>query len=277
MTQPTAGKSSERTMERTIVITGASGGIGAAFARLAGARGARLVLAARREAELAEVAREAGPNALAVVADVTRRADVERILARALERFGHVDAWINNAGRGITRPVAELTDDDLDEMFLVNVKAALYGMQTVLPHFRVRGRGHIVNVSSMLGRVPMASTRSAYSAAKHALNSLTANLRMDLRAEFPGIHVTTVSPGVVATEFGVRALGGGLDSRRIPNAQPVEEVAAVLLDVLEHPRADVYTRAGMREAVAKYFAAEDMAAAEATFAPLAPQPAAPDR
>lgn len=262
------------TLDRNIVITGASGGIGAAFARLAGARGARLALAARREAELRQVAAEAGSNALAVVADVTRREDVERILADALARFGHVDVWINNAGRGISRPVAEITDEDLDEMIRVNLKSALYGMQTVLPHFRERGRGHIVNVSSMLGRMPFASVRSAYSAAKHALNSLTANLRMDLRRDFPGIHVTTVSPGVVATDFGLRARGGGVDSRKLPNAQPVEEVAAVLVDVIEHPRADVYTRLGMREAVARYFAAEDMAEVEATFAfpPPAAQP-----
>jgi NAD(P)-dependent dehydrogenase (short-subunit alcohol dehydrogenase family) len=169
-------------------------------------------------------------------------------------------------GRGITRPVAELTDEDFDDMMLVNVKSALYGMQAVLPHFQARGRGHILNISSMLGRVPFATQRSAYCAAKHALNALTAALRMDVRRTHPDIHISTVSPGVVATEFGVNARGGGMDSRRIPNAQPVEEVAAVLLDVVRHPRADVYTRDGMREMVVRYFAAEDMAEVEATLA-----------
>ena len=72
----------------------------------------------------------------------------------ALARFGRIDAWVNNAGRGITRPVAELTDEDFDEMMLVNVKSALYGIQAVLPHFKERRRGHIVNVSSMLGACP---------------------------------------------------------------------------------------------------------------------------
>ena len=255
------------TLDRTIVVTGASGGIGAAFARLAGTHGARLVLAARREPELTQVAREAGPDALAVVADVTHREHVARILAAAITRFGHVDVWVNNAGRGISRPVAELTDEDFDDMMRVNVKSALYGMQAVLPHFQSRGRGHIVNLSSMLGRVPFATQRSSYSAAKHALNALTACLRMDLRQAYPDIHVTTVSPGVVATEFGVNARGGGVDSRRIPGAQAVEEVAEVLLDVVRHPRADVYTRSGMRESVVRYFAAEDMAEVEVTFTP----------
>jgi NAD(P)-dependent dehydrogenase (short-subunit alcohol dehydrogenase family) len=260
--------------DRVVVVTGASGGIGAALAELLGRRGARPVLAARREPELAAAAARSGPQALAVVADVTRREDVERVLAVALARFAHVDAWVNNAGRGITRPVAELTDDDFDEMMRVNVKSALYGMQAVLPHFQARGRGHIVNVSSLLGRVPFASRRSAYSAAKHALNALTANLRMDLREAYPDIHVSTVSPGVVATDFGLHALGGGPDSRSMPFAQPVEEVAEVIAGVLAEPRPDVYTRPEARRMVAGYFAAEDMAAMERQLAvpPARPRP-----
>lgn len=259
--------------EKVVVITGASGGIGAATGRAVAKAGGRPVLAARREKELREVAAACGAEALAVVADVTRRADVQRILDAAIARFGHIDVWINNAGRGISKPVAELTDEDFDGMMLVNVKSALYGMQVVLPHFKERGRGHIINVSSMLGRVPFASIRSAYSAAKHALNSLTANLRMDLHATHPEIHVTTVSPGVVATEFGIHAMGGGPDSREMPMAQPVEEVAAVIVDVIERPRADVYTRPGLSERVVAYYSAEDMGAVEAQppFAPSAPR------
>lgn len=254
-----------------MVITGASGGIGAVLAELLGRRGARPVLAARREAELRDVASRSGPEALAVVADVTRREQVQGILDAALERFGRVDAWVNNAGRGITRPVSELTDEDVEEMVRINVLSALYGMQVVLPHFKERGAGHIVNVSSTLGRIPIVPLRSAYTAAKHALNALTASLRLELRDEWPGIHVSTVSPGVVATEFGVRALHGGRDSRLVPGAQPVEEVAAVIADLLEHPKADVYTRPETREVVAAYYAAEDMAAAEAL--PPFPPPA----
>jgi NAD(P)-dependent dehydrogenase (short-subunit alcohol dehydrogenase family) len=251
------------TLDKVIVITGASSGIGATLAVLAAGRGARVVLAARREAELAAVAARCGAQALAVTTDVTRRADVERLLARAVERFGRVDVWVNNAGRGITRTVSQLTDDDVDEMMRVNLKSALYGMQVALGHFGARGTGQIVNVSSMLGRIPFAPQRSAYNAAKHALNALTSSLRGELRASHPGIVVSTFSPGVVATEFGVHALGGGQDSREFPNAQPVEEAAAVLLDVIEHPRVDEYSRPGMRETVAAYFAAPDMAVAEA--------------
>jgi|SRR5215468_563835 len=248
--------------DKVIVITGASSGIGAATARVVGRRGASLVLAARREAQLQAVAADSGPRAFAVVADVTKRADVEALVAAALRRFGHIDVWINNAGRGITRPVAELTDEDFDEMMTVNVKSALYGMQAVLPHFKERRRGHIINIASVLSRLPFASFRSAYSASKHALMPLTANLRLDLRAEFPEIHVSSVIPGLVGTDFGLSAKHGGPDSRQLPNPQPVEEVAEVIADLIEHPRAEVYTRPIYKQQVAAYYAADDVATLE---------------
>jgi NADP-dependent 3-hydroxy acid dehydrogenase YdfG len=247
---------------KVIVITGASSGIGAALAELVSGQGARVVLIARREKELRAVAERCRPNALALVADVTRREEVEGALAASLARFGRVDVWVNNAGQGITRLVSELSDEDFDEMMRINVKSALYGMQAVLPHFREHGRGHIINVSSMLGRLPFAVVRSGYSAAKHALNALTANLRMELRAEYPGIHVTSVHPGVVATDFGVHARHGGTDSRHVQGAQTAQEAAQVIAGVIEHPSADVYTRPGARQMVAAYFSAEDMGLAE---------------
>ncbi|HET9950416.1 MAG TPA: SDR family NAD(P)-dependent oxidoreductase [Candidatus Eisenbacteria bacterium] len=256
---------------KVVVVTGASSGIGAALAEAVAAAGGRPVLAARREAELHAVASRCGAEALVVPADVRRREDVARILERALERFGRLDVWVNNAGRGISKPVSRLTDEDVDEMMSVNLKSALYGMQAVLPHFKERGTGQIVNVSSMLGRIPLAPMRSAYSAAKHALNALSGSLRGELAAEYPGIVVTTVSPGVVATEFGVSALGGGIDSRAIPGAQTAADVAAVILDAIRAPRADVYTRPQAKEQVAAYFAAEDMAAVEAASPFIAPR------
>jgi NADP-dependent 3-hydroxy acid dehydrogenase YdfG len=251
--------------DKVIVITGASGGIGAAAARLVSAHGAKVVLAARRADALREVAASCSGETLAVVTDVTRRADHERLLAEAIARFGHVDAWVNNAGRGITRSVLQVTDADLDEMMNVNMKSALYGMQVVTPHFQTRGTGHVINVSSMLGRIPMAPFRSAYCAAKHALNALTSCLRQDLAATHPGITVTTVSPGIVATDFGNNSLGGGPDSRVLPHAQDVAEVAEVIARTLAEPTADVYTRPGMRDMAVKYFGADDLAEAEKGF------------
>jgi NAD(P)-dependent dehydrogenase (short-subunit alcohol dehydrogenase family) len=247
--------------DQVVVITGASSGIGAVLARRVAALGGRPVLAARREPELRAAAERCGPQALAVVADVTRRHEVRRLLDAALA-LGRLDVWVNNAGRGITRPTSELSEEDFDEMMRVNVKSALYGMQAVLPHFKAQRRGHILNVSSMLGRVPVVPSRSAYGAAKHALNALTASLRMELRPEYPEIHVSTVSPAVVATEFGVHALGGGPDSRTLPHAQPVEEVAEAIVGLMLEPRADVYTRPGLQEQVVAYYAAQDIAEME---------------
>lgn len=244
---------------QVVVVTGASAGIGAALAAEVARRGGEVVLAARRQEKLEEVARTL-PSACAVVAaDVTRRDDVARIVSTALDRFRKVDVWVNNAGRCISKNVADLTDDDVDAMFRDNVKSALYGMQAILPHFQQRRRGHIINVSSMLARIPFASFRSAYSAAKHALNSLTENLRQDLAKDWPDIRVTTVMPGIVYTEFGLHALGGGADSRQIPGGQTPEQVGAILAGVIEMRRGgDVYTRPDAVERVVQYL--RDLAA-----------------
>jgi NADP-dependent 3-hydroxy acid dehydrogenase YdfG len=242
--------------DKVIVITGASAGIGRAAAVLFASRGARLVLVARRRELLDEVAASCGGNADPAVADVTRREEVNAVAARALDRFGRIDVWINNAGRGISRMPSELTDDDVDEMMLVNVKSAVYGMQAVLPHFKARGDGHIINISSMLGRVPFAVIRSAYSASKHFLNAITANIREEIHATHPQIQVSLVLPGVVATEFGLHARHGGVDSRAFPGAQTPEDVAQVIADVIESRRADVYTRPDGQQMVARYYASD---------------------
>lgn len=244
---------------QVIVITGASSGIGEAFSLLATSNGASVVLVARRADALAAVANACGPNALAVVADVTKRADVERVVSEGLARFGRIDVWINNVGQGITRNPSELTDDDIDQVMQVNVKSALYGMQAILPHFKERGRGQVINISSMLGRVPMAVIRSAYCGAKHFLNALTATFRTEVQATHPEIQFSLVSPGVVRTDFGLNALHGGPDSRSFPLSQSAEEVAAVIWQVVEQRTPDVYSRAGAKDMVLGYLAglAED--------------------
>jgi len=249
-------------MSQAIVITGASSGIGAALARQLGRRGDRVVLAARRQTELRRLADEIGTKAVPVVTDVTRRGDVEALRDRAIGAFGSIDVWVNNAGRGVSKNVLELTDEEVDEMMTVNVKSALYGMQAVLPHFIERGRGHVINVSSFLSRVPMATIRSAYSASKAALNSLTANVRMDLAAAHPGIHVTLVMPGLVSTEFAGHALHGTppMSPAAAAAAQTADEVAAVIAGVIDHPVAEVYTAPQLAPLARRYF--EDVGAFE---------------
>ncbi|MCC7008838.1 MAG: SDR family NAD(P)-dependent oxidoreductase [Acidobacteria bacterium] len=242
-------------MSRSIVITGASAGIGAALARHLAPAGARLTLVGRRRPELEAVAADCGPDTLAVGADVTDRTQVRHVVDQALRRFGGIDVWINNAGQGISRLPSELTDDDIDEMMRANVKSALYGMQEVLPHFKARGAGHVINISSELGRMPYVPVRAAYSGAKHYLNALTANFRDEVQAGHPAIHFSIVSPGVVRTEFGVRARHGGADSRLIPNSQSAEDVAAIIASVIDTKQKDVYTQPGALDRVLAYYRA----------------------
>ena len=240
--------------DTVVVITGASSGIGAALAELLARQGMSVVLAARRKDALETVAAKCGARSLVVVADVSVRANVRRIVDETLSRFGRLDVWVNNAGVGITRPPSELTDEDVDSIMQSNVKSALYGMQEVLPHFKARNAGHIINVSSMLGRVPFAAIRSAYCGAKHFLNALTATFRDEIRQTHPGIHVSLVSPGVVRTDFGLHAMHGGPDSRSLPGSQSAEEVAAVIAGVIASRAPDVYTRPGARQLVLDYYA-----------------------
>ena len=249
-------------MSKVIVITGASEGIGAELARQLGKQGHKLVLGARTESKLKQTADSIDAETLAVPTDVTKRTDAEKLRDQAIAKFGHIDVWVNNAGRGITRPVLELSDDDLDDMWSVNVKSVMYGAQAVVPHMRARKTGQIINVSSMLGRIPMASVRSVYSACKAAVNSLTANMRNDLRGS--GVDVTLIIPGMVATGF-------HMNTRHAPETRPeappgmqiqtAEEVAAVIVDVINKPVPEVYTNPAHAPVAAKYY--QDVAAFEA--------------
>jgi NADP-dependent 3-hydroxy acid dehydrogenase YdfG len=239
--------------ERVIVITGASSGIGEAAAGLLAGRGNMVVIVARRAEPLQAVASRCNGRAHAIAADMSQRPEVRRVVQEAIQRHGRIDVWINNVGQGITRPPSQLTDADVDLVMQVNVKSALYGMQEPLPHFKERGEGHFINISSMLGRIPYAVPRSAYCGAKHFLNALTATFREEVQATHPRIQVSLVSPGVVWTNFGLNALHGGPDSRQFPDGQTAEDVAEVIAGVVSSRAPDVYTRAGLRERVIDYY------------------------
>jgi len=128
-------------------------------------------------------------------------------------------------------------------------------MQVAVGHFIERGHGHVINISSFLGRVPLAPHRSAYNAAKAALAALMTNLRMDLRTTYPDIHMSLVMPGMVATEFGRNAIGSPPDTPIYsgPQVQSVETVADIDARTIEHPVAEVYTNPASVEMVRRYF------------------------
>jgi short-subunit dehydrogenase len=153
----------------------------------------------------------------------------------------------------------DFTEEDLDAMLAVNLKSAWYGIKAIIPYFQTRGQGRLINISSILGRVPLVTPRSAYSASKAALNSLTANLRMDLRAEYPDIHVSLVLPGPVATQFHNNALGGTPTGRGM-EMQSVEKVVEVIEQVIDNPVPEIYTDPASAKLVQRYLA--DIAAFE---------------
>ena len=254
-------------MSKVVVITGASEGLGEGLAVRLARAGHSVVIAARRKPELERVARLCGNRAVIVPTDVTRRKDVEHLRDASVKACGHVDVWVNNAGRGINQKVLDLTDDELDQMIAVNVKSALYGMQAIVPHFMERGSGHLINMSSFLARVPIATFRSAYNASKAALNALTANLRMDLAKTHPGVHVSLVMPSFVVTGFQKNALGGsppmGPSGTTGVKPQTVDEVALCVEQLIAEPKAEIYTNPASPPVAQRYFS--DVAAFEAAL------------
>ena len=183
-------------LDKTILITGASSGIGAAIARELGKAGARLALGARRTDRLEELAAEIGGEVLLRRLDVTDRADVASFAEAARERFGHVDVIVNNAGVMPLSPMASMKVDEWDRMVDVNIKGVLYGIAAVLPEMTARGSGHIVNIAS-IGALRVVPTAAVYCATKYAVRAISEGLRQ----ENDRLRVTCVHPGVVESEL----------------------------------------------------------------------------
>jgi NAD(P)-dependent dehydrogenase (short-subunit alcohol dehydrogenase family) len=182
--------------DRTVLVTGASSGIGRAVALAFAAAGARVALVARRRAALTEVARLAAGETLVLPADVTRRDEVRDCFAEAKAAFGRIDVVVNNAGILLPAPIPAITATDLDAMLRVNLFGALFVMQEALPIMQSQGSGSIVNVASLAGRRGV-SPLGGYCASKFALIGLTEALRTELH-DGP-IHVGLVLPGVIDT------------------------------------------------------------------------------
>ena len=186
---------------KTIVITGASSGMGAAAARHLAARGASVVLGARRtdriEALVCEIT-EAGGRAIAVQTDVTKREDFQRLIDVAIETYCRIDVLINNAGVMPLSPLERVKVDEWDQMIDVNLKGVLYGVAAALPHMIAQKSGHIINVSSVAGHKLFAGS-AVYSATKFAVRAFSEGLRQEMAPH--NIRTTILSPGAVKTEL----------------------------------------------------------------------------
>ncbi|MEU5258164.1 SDR family oxidoreductase [Amycolatopsis sp. NPDC021455] len=188
-------------LDKVVAITGASSGIGAATARELAARGAAVVLGARRTDRLdALVAgiRSGGGRAELVEADVTRRADLERLVALAVDRFGRLDVLVGNAGVARIAPVAALDVDDWDAMIDVNLRGVLHGIAAALPVFREQGRGHFVTTVSTSG-LKIVPGQAVYAGTKNAVRTLLEALRQESTDGV--LRTTAISPGYVRTEL----------------------------------------------------------------------------
>ena len=230
--------------DKVIIVTGASGGIGAATARLLSERGARVVLAARREEKLRQLEQEL-PDSLAVVADVSQASDIESLVSQAIERFGRVDGLVNNAGQGLHVPIESIRLDDYKAIMELNVYGPLLLMQAVLPHMRRQGGGVIVNVSS--GTTQMILTGvGAYASTKAALNMLSQVARAELAADH--IDVLLLHPYITQTQFHQNLRDSApIDSQRrsdMPPGHSPEFVAAYILRCIQTGETDIVLRPG---------------------------------
>jgi short-subunit dehydrogenase len=187
-------------MSRVALITGASAGIGAALARELAREGVDLVLTARREDRLRELAREiesTGRRAIVVACDVTRDGDLERAVAAAVERFGRLDIAVANAGFGVAGRAGELALEDYRRQLETNVFGVLRTLYAALPELK-KTRGQFVIVGSVAGHVPSPGT-SAYAMSKFAVRGLSESIHDELAAD--GVSVTLVSPGFVDSDI----------------------------------------------------------------------------
>jgi NADP-dependent 3-hydroxy acid dehydrogenase YdfG len=214
-------------MPQTLLITGASTGIGAATARHAVEAGWRVSLAARSEDKLRSLVEELGEdNALAHATDVTEFGEQEGLVAATLERFGQIDAAFANAGFGAARGFLKEDPEQWRRMILTNVLGVAYTIRAVMPHFLERNAGHYLLTSSVAGRRSLPG--SLYSASKMAVTGMGESLRQELRQhEGSQVRVTLVEPGVVDTPF--------FDSPPSIEALQPDDVARIVMFVLAQP------------------------------------------
>jgi NADP-dependent 3-hydroxy acid dehydrogenase YdfG len=218
---------------KTVLITGASSGIGEAAVRALASRGANLFIGARRDDRLATLARELGDNVAWRKLDVTDADDVEAFADAAEARFGRIDAIVNNAGVMPLSPLRALKRDDWKRMIDVNIHGVLNGIAAVLPRFIAQGAGHVVNVASVGAHI-VVPTAAVYCGTKYAVWAISEGLRQ----EHDEIRCTIICPGVTDTELGhditIPEIKEGLSQWRKKSLTP-DAIARAIRFALEQP------------------------------------------
>lgn len=224
--------------KQTIIITGATSGIGLATATAAAEQGAAVVLVARTGEALKQVAQEitaAGGRATTIVADVGNEAEVETVVDHAVETFGGFDTWVNDAGVGVYGDIMDLPSDEHQRLFQTNYWGVLYGSKAAVRHLENRkGGGTLINVGSINSdfAIPLLG---AYAASKHAVKGFTDTLRMELRQAGKPVQVTLIKPSGIGTPFSENARNHtGNEPQVAPPVYAPEVVAEAILHAATH-------------------------------------------
>ena len=232
--------------EQVVVITGASSGIGLTTARMAAERGAKVVLASRNEDALRKLAIEindSGADAVYVVADVGNEDDVNKIAAEALNRFGKIDTWVNNAGVSIYGDLEDVSTKDMRQLFETNFWGTVYGSLAAARNMKSRG-GAIINIGSTLSdrAIPL---QGIYCASKHAVKGFTDAFRMELEADDAPISVSLIKPSAIDTPYKEHAKNYlSIQPENPPPVYAPDTVAEAILHCAENPVRDVFVGGG---------------------------------
>ncbi len=235
--------------EQVVVLTGASSGIGREAAVMFGQRGASVVLAAREAEALEEVAREvelAGGKALAVPTDVGDWPQVEALARAAVDHFGRIDTWVNDAGVSVGGTVEATQIAEVERIFRVNVLGVIHGVKAALPYMSRQHAGTIINIGSVAG-VRAFPIQSVYSATKHAVKGLTEGLRLELWKKGGDFHVTFIAPAAINTPLFPQARTKfGTQLGPPPPIYDPRIVAESIVFAAEHPRRDIFVGGGAK-------------------------------
>ena len=224
---------------KVIIITGASSGIGRAVAIALGREGAKLVLVARREDRLKQLAEEISGDTLVLALDLRDKVQVEQMIQETFNRYSRIDVLINNAGFGFQGSVESTSPQIVREIFELNFEAALLASQLSIPIMRKQCGGHIINVSSVVGRraIPLSGI---YCATKFALNGISEALRIELKDS--NIDVSIVSPAATESEFGDHVRHGDVKAtfKAVGHVQTSEQVAVAIVRCIKDPKIEVF-------------------------------------
>ena len=226
--------------DKIVIITGASSGIGYATALSLAKEGAKLVVGARRTDRLEKLVKEIEENNGEILSqkfDVTKKSDCDDLVNTAIKKWGKVDVLVNNAGLMPLSFVKNLKVDEWDQMIDVNIKGVLYCTAAVLPHMREAKSGHIINISSVAGRIVFPAG-SVYCATKHAVTAFSEGLRQELSPR-NNIRVTTIEPGVVSTELTNtitdESLEKFVETSKKMEALKAEDIASAIIFAINAP------------------------------------------